>query len=283
MLRQWQFLAAGYFFPCPVTGISGKAHLISHLTPHCFSWGWTADSLLGLISATLMTAKMLWLQYSHSCMCATAFPITALLLAPHVLACVNYTSGIKNPFPPGNSSAEGWFSQPGPGSCSNIWHRELPLFSMCSVVSETLFLEAAWILDICIAVLCLTHHYQLKTKLLNVGKLSSTVLINAWDTWTGKSLPEPNKLPNTSDTLLQLLFGSMWKIRSKGTPVDSQKTCTQHFTTLVPQPQIKVEIRKKNHMHIDNPWVKSCGVCHWSSQEPWRGLKDTQHSWRFDT
>lgn len=54
-----------------------------------------------------MTAKMLGLQYSRSGVCAPALPITALTLAPHVLACVNYTLGIKNPFPPGSFAAEG--------------------------------------------------------------------------------------------------------------------------------------------------------------------------------
>ena len=81
--------------------------------------------------------------------------------------------------------------------------------------------------------------------LLKVGKLTSTVLTDAWGTWTGKGLLEHNKLPNSSDTLLQISSGPVWKIKDKDTPADSQKTCKQPFAALVPQPQIKVEIGKK--------------------------------------
>lgn len=81
--------------------------------------------------------------------------------------------------------------------------------------------------------------------LLIVSKLSSRVLIDAWGTWTGRDLPEHNKLPNNSDTLLQLSFAPIWKVKDKDTPADSQKTCKQPFAALVSLPPIKVEIRKK--------------------------------------
>lgn len=72
------------------------------------SWGWTAESQLGLISSTLLAAKCSSCD-TATALCATALSITMLLLTSHVQECVIYTLGIEIPSHQVSSQLKGDF------------------------------------------------------------------------------------------------------------------------------------------------------------------------------
>lgn len=139
LLSPYQFLAWAWGVSCASapscatpeqqvssSSVSSKANSISLLTLFVLL-GMNSRVSAGTDQFNITGCKMLQLWYSHSLVCYSLVHHYAVANFPCAGMC-NLYLGYRNPFPPGIFTAEGWFSQLGFRSYSNI--RDLLLLSL---------------------------------------------------------------------------------------------------------------------------------------------------------